>query len=1499
MAIRKIKKIVFRFFIGLLLLLLLLAIGLSIPSVQTYLGKKATEKLNKDFGTDITVEQVNITFFGSVKLKNIVIKDHHQDTLFYIKRLKTSIFDIRNWYEGNLIFKDVTLYNFYTHIITYPNEKESNLDLFIAAFDDGKPSSGKFLMKAKSIEVKNSIFYVSDYNKEISKEAAFSKVNAKLQNFKIKGPNVYTTINNLSFLDYRGLFLETLTSEFTYTKKNILLEELELKTSHSKFLGAVKLSYNREDFASFNDKVIFDITIDKSKISSSDIFCFYKDIDKNLDFDVKGNFIGTLNSLKAQNMQIKFAKNTFIMGDFYFKNTFGKAHQKFFMGSTLNKFTSNFEELYAIIPKNLDKKLPQAIKKLGIFQIEGFTELSKDKLLSDVYLSSSLGDLDIDVEIDNYQNAPKAKYFGTLVLQNFDVGNLIENKLLGKVKSSLDIEGSSFDEKTLNTRVNGIISSLNYNNYTYQNIDVNGTYKTPVYSGEINVNDPNLFLDFEGVVDLNPKRNLFNLSAKVDYANLKKLNFVTNNETAIFKGYINTQLTGTNIDDLAGDVQITRASYQNNKDLYILDDFSITSSFDEQRERKLTINSPDIVDGAIVGKFKFNQLRKMLENSFGSLYTNYQPNKIAKGQYLNFNFSIYNKILEIFYPEIIISQNTKINGSINSDNDEFKLDFNSKEVTFFNNTCHNLNLEIDNKNPLYTAFIEIDSIKNKYYSVSDLNLINVTSKDTLFFRTEFKGGKKKQDFYNLNVYHTIDKNKNNVVGILKSELQFKDYLWYLNEINEADNKIVFDKDLKSFVFENIKMTHQEQIINLLGQIKGNDFKDLDLFFSNVNIGKILPIGEELNIDGTLNGGINFKQRGQQYQPTSELTIDDLKVNKINFGNLLIDIEGDNTFKKFKVASILENDKVESFKLDGNFQIENKETVMDLTLKLEDFNIGAFSSFGGEAFSNIRGLVSGNTNFEGTFTEPEINGRLFLENAGLTIPYLNVDYQLKDNSVVDVTEKQFLFRNIVLTDTKFNTRGLLEGNVRHDKLSNWRMDLDITSSYFNVLNTDYSEDAVYYGKAFIDGNANVSGPLNALKIEVNATSKKGTDIKIPISDNSNISDNKYIKFINPLDKISQSINEKTRDYDGLELDFDFTVTEDATMEVILDKETNHAMKGTGFGRISMQINTLGKFNMFGEYQVYDGEYNFNYRGLFNKKFKVKRLGTINWEGDPFRARLNLEATYAAMANPAVLLDNPTVNRKVPVEVAIGLTGNLSSPEPDFNINFPTVSSVLQSEIQTKLGDKEMRQTQALYLLASGGFMSPEGAISQNALTNNVFETASGILGDILQDGEGVITLTPELTTADRTPGRESDGQIGFSGNVRVNDRISINGRFGVPYGGINDAAVLGDIEIQYRVNEDGTLNFRAFNKENDISYVGESIGYTQGLGLTYKVNFDTFKEFLQKLLTNRKYKKENPSLFKVSDSDMEAEFIQFVEEKNKAKKQNSKQEPKPEPIPELD
>src|SRR5690606_24962960 len=220
---------------------------------------------------------------------------------------------------------------------------------------------------------------------------------------------------------------------------------------------------------------------------------------------------------------------------------------------------------------------------------------------------------------------------------------------------------------------------------------------------------------------------------------------------------------------------------------------------------------------------------------------------------------------------------------------------------------------------------------------SEFNLINVTKRDTLFFRTEFKGGNKADDYYNIDAYHTIDEEKNSVVGIFKSELNFKDYLWYINEENNNENRIVFDKKYYNFVFENFSITDEEQKINFLGTIKGKDYKDLNLNFNQVNIGKIIPELENFVMEGSMNGEIDFKQNVELYEPYAAIKVDSLKVNNIDFGVLNLDVKGNDDLNTFAVNGIIKNDNLESLITEGDITFEGDKPFMDLDLRLKDFN----------------------------------------------------------------------------------------------------------------------------------------------------------------------------------------------------------------------------------------------------------------------------------------------------------------------------------------------------------------------------------------------------------------------------------------------------------------------------------------------------------------------------------------------------------------------------------
>jgi hypothetical protein len=318
-----------------------------------------------------------------------------------------------------------------------------------------------------------------------------------------------------------------------------------------------------------------------------------------------------------------------------------------------------------------------------------------------------------------------------------------------------------------------------------------------------------------------------------------------------------------------------------------------------------------------------------------------------------------------------------------------------------------------------------------------------------------------------------------------------------------------------------------------------------------------------------------------------------------------------------------------------------------------------------------------------------------------------------------------------------------------------------------------------------------------------------------------------------------------------MNFELDVNNNAEIKVVIDKESGSFLSGRGAGNILMEIDTKGKFNMWGDFITYDGIYNFKNLGVIDKKFNLKQGGTIVWEGDPLGAQMNLEAIYDVPggANPALLLDNPNFNRKIPTEVLIRLQGNLLKPDdPIFEIDFPNTSAVFTSEINYRLADPQISQLQAISLLSQGIFIN-EVSLSVQGITNNLYEKASDLFSNLLGDDQGKLQVGVNYLQGDRNKVLDvnSEDRLGLTLSTQITDKILLNGNIGVPVGGIEETLIVGDLQIDFILNEEGSLKAKVFNKENEFRYIGDELGFTQGVGLSYQVDFETFSELLNKII----------------------------------------------------
>lgn len=1420
--------------------------------MQTRLARYATDAINDTYNTNININKLRLSLLSwDTALQGVYIEDYKQDTLIYVDRISTSILHMRNLIGGSLEFGDIDMQGLDLRIKTYKGASDTNLNIFIDKLDDNKPrppGTPPFYFSSGNVEILDSRFRLINANREVEKQLDFRDLRIHAEDLVIDGPEVTTTIESLSFQAGRGIVVEELATEFSYSPEQMRFDSLQIRTPQSHLQGELVFNYQREDFRDFLNEVELEASFQESVVAFDELNLLYDQFGKGKVVNFSSNLSGVLNDLQVSDLLL-YSDNTGVRGDFEFENLFD-LDEPFVMEADIRNLTTSYYQLRSILPNILGKSLPSSFQQLGQFTIRGDTRVTESSIDADVNLSSDIGKVYADLELTEVNNIDNASYEGFISLIDFDLGEFLQKPEVGKASMDLNVEGKGFVQEKLNTEVSGQVYALNFNNYEYNDLTVSGVIKDQLFDGSLLSKDENLRFSFKGLADFGSDENTFNFEAAVDYADFRELNFI-NDSISVFSGNVKMDIKGSNLDNASGTLSFSETIYENANETYYFDDFKITSSFDTEGVRTIEINSPDIITGYVRGNFKVKEVGKLVQNSVGSIYTNYKPFEISEGQDLSFNFKIYNKIVDVFFPEVEFGQNTFIRGAMNADDGEFKLTFKSPSLKIRNNELDSINIKVDNKNPLFNTFVSVGEVTTPYYDARNFNLINTTLNDTLFFRTEFEGGSEYNDSYNLNFYHTFNQAKNSVIGLKRSEVSFKGYTWVLNQEGNRQNKVILSQGLDSIRIEEVVMNHKEEQIRLRGELADSTYKDLKLDFRNVAMRKITPAIDSLRLGGKINGTLNILQRDEVYLPSSNIRIDSFSINRTRLGDLTMGIVGNRNLTDFVVNTQIVENGLEKFSLIGNIKNDGELPEAALMANFLDFPIHPFSSLGEGVIDQIRGFVNGSVRIQGPLNDPNFRGVLNLEDAGIAIPYLNVNYAFGPNSVVRLYDQTFDFETIALTDVAMGTNATLDGTITHQAFQDWTLDLDVDTNNdrFLILNTDFEEEVLYYGQGFVNGTGRIFGPTKALNITFDGATAEGTSLKIPISDVATVGDYSFINFIEKGISPEKEAQRVLQEYEGLEMEFDLVVTPEAEVEIIIDPKTGSSLKGTGEGILLIQINTNGMFNMYGDFVVVTGSYRYKFGGVIDKTFRVRPGGSVVWDGDPLAARLNMEAIYALNANPAPLLDSPGYTRRIPTEVVVNLTGELESPTIDFDIEFPGTSSIVQSELQYRLQDPTVEERNAVFLLAQGTFVNDNSGLTGQAVIGNAVQTASGLLNSVLSGGSDKFDFGLSYEQGYLDPNDvQTEDRIGVTVSTQISDRILFNGRFGVPVGGVTETVVAGDVEIQVLLNEQGTLRAKIFNRENEIrQFLAENQGYTQGVGLSYEVEFDSFRALLRKIL----------------------------------------------------
>lgn len=324
--------------------------------------------------------------------------------------------------------------------------------------------------------------------------------------------------------------------------------------------------------------------------------------------------------------------------------------------------------------------------------------------------------------------------------------------------------------------------------------------------------------------------------------------------------------------------------------------------------------------------------------------------------------------------------------------------------------------------------------------------------------------------------------------------------------------------------------------------------------------------------------------------------------------------------------------------------------------------------------------------------------------------------------------------------------------------------------------------------------------------------------------------------------------------------------DFTLRVLMDEATGDNISLNGNGVIRSTYYNKGAFQLFGNYNITRGMYDFTIQNVIKKQFAFQNGSSITFGGDPFTAALNLKGIYSIASVPMSDLQMGRSFRanNTRVDCLLNIEGTPGAPSVTFGLDLPMLSSDAKQMVHSVLNSEQDLNQQVLYLLAVGRFYpqasnnaipnSPnqQGQASlamQSILSGTLSQQINTVLSNVIKDnhwnfGANIATGNEGFSNA------EYEGIL--SGSL-LNNRLLINGQFGYRDNvATNTSSFIGDFDIKYLLLPSGNIALNFYNRANDRYFTRNSLN-TQGIGVIMKKDFTTIRELFR--LKPRKKKKK--------------------------------------------
>jgi hypothetical protein len=1426
-------------------------------------------QLSDTYKTKISVGGIDISLFQTIVLEKVLIEDLNQDTLLYVDNIELQIDSLRlpekRIHLGEIIFNgsrinilnDSTGFN-YSFLIPKANadtiERPETANPWNITFKNFSIRNSN--IKYKDQIAKNTFFNGINFNDIEINKLSLSVVNAhftdSVSTFFLDNASIHEKsgfdIGDLRFgarIDRSGIEL----SGLTIVSNHSHIEARNIKISENNLFGVDSL-YSKKSLT-LSDRYILDCDFNESMFSLTDLAYVIPELwGMNEPVMFSGGIRGSLSNLKFRKVNFKIGKETQFNADLELKGL--PDWKNTFIFLKLSKNTFNFNDLAAIrMPDTSPQrylKIPGKLLNNVKLTYEGNLTGFPSDFVAYGTLGGNLGKLSTDIAIRPKESGA-IDFKGNVKSLSFNAGKLLDYDPLGPISLDIKINGSRSGNGKYNALIAGKIDSIYFNNYRIDSIYVDGKARDRSFEGELKVKDENLKMSFAGKADFGSQIPEFNFTSDIDKANLVILGIEKGRRISEVALKLSANFKGDNIDNVNGQIDLKDFSFKRDSSVLVVNRLML-NTFNSAEKNSITLRS-DVADASINGKYIFGEFdlifRDYLRYYLPSARLPFSDRQSTGKNAFQYDIKIKKaeELGSFFVQDLVIKSPVLLAGSIDSDKKLFAMEGNVNEIDINENRITGLTLNSRNIGNKWSFRIGVqNAMMGRSLMIENFSLNNTLADDSLNTAITWNNNSVPTYSGKVDLLGVFSKDVigNNLADFYlnPSRIWVSDSLW---QIEKSHLHI----DSTSIAIDNFKIHHNKEKFSIFGKVTDNTSDKINVDFQGVQVSILdLLLGEDIGIDGELNGTASLADPYHSFYLTSQLKLSDFTYLEENFGDILLDNYWDQAKGRLNTSLQLVKDTKIGFELKGYY--DPKSDSLDYRTSFRDYNIKSLLPILGSFANKVEGQGNGKVSITGKLSEPKFNGDVAVTNVKVGIDYTKVVYTLNDT--VRFAGDSINFKNITVSDIE-NNKAIFNGTITHNLFSHMAYNLIATTDNIMALNTSVYDNNLFYGQAHAAGLIRISGRIADVKLDMSLTTKPGTQINVPLENPESVNEYDFIRFVNP-DTLNQKqrIVERIDNSVGFEMNLDVTATPDAKVQLIFNSTVGDAIYGYGSGDLKFIYDKEGNFFIYGDYIIDKGDYMFTLQNVLVRKFRIEQGGLISWNGDPYGAIVDLNAVYTLKAPVNYLLLNSSQtdnSRRLPVECKIILSKKLLNPAVKFDIRFPTADERTKDELQQFISTQDDINRQMVSLMVMGQFFTPEYMRGrqdfQSNASNLVGSTTSDILSNQLSNWLSQISNDFDIGFNYRPGDQVNTNQMELALSTQIlNDRVTINGNIG------NNSSlqkntnnpVVGEVELFIKLNKSGKLQLKAYNRANDDLIYDTSL-YKQGIGLSFREEFDTLGE----------------------------------------------------------